>query len=186
RPAGRRRPRAALRPCRARARRRRRRAAPGDSGALGFARPRLARLRDHVSAPLSDRQIRARPRPGVPAHHRRRRRRRDAAAGRMSAREHVMTDPGRPDAAQTFESQRRSLTGLAYRMLGSLAEAEDVVQEAFLRWHAADRAAVADPRAYLSRVVTRLCLDQMKSARSRRETYVCPWLPEPHDVPYWC
>jgi len=115
----------------------------------------------------------------VPAHHRRRRRRRDAAAGRMSAREHVMTDPGRPDAAQTFESQRRSLTGLAYRMLGSLAEAEDVVQEAFLRWHAADRAAVADPRAYLSRVVTRLCLDQMKSARSRRETYVGPWLPEP-------
>src|SRR5262249_57334846 len=74
---------------------------------------------------------------------------------------------------------RRHLPGLAYRMLGSLAEAEDVVQDAYLRWHAAGRGDVADPRAYLSRVVARLCLDHLKSARARRETYVGPWLPEP-------
>jgi len=83
-----------------------------------------------------------------------------------------------PDA-DTFEAQRRRLTGLAYRMLGSIAEAEDVVQEAYLRWHATDRATVADPRAFLSTVVTRLCLDQIRSARVRREHYVGPWLPEP-------
>ena len=64
-------------------------------------------------------------------------------------------------------------------MLGSAAEAEGIVQEACLRWHAADRGAVADPRAFLSTVVTRLCLDQIKSARSRREHDVSPWLPEP-------
>jgi RNA polymerase sigma-70 factor (ECF subfamily) len=83
------------------------------------------------------------------------------------------------DAARTFEPHRRRLTGLAYRMLGSLAEAEDMVQEAYLRWHAADRATVADPRAYLSKTVARLCLDHLKSARTRREAYVGPWLPEP-------
>ncbi len=64
-------------------------------------------------------------------------------------------------------------------MLGSVADAEDVVQEAFLRWFDADRAAVREPEAYLRRVVTRLCLDQLKSARHRRETYIGPWLPEP-------
>jgi len=82
-------------------------------------------------------------------------------------------------AARVFEPLRGRLTGLAYRMLGSLSEAEDIVQDAWLRWHAADRAAVTDPRAYLSRVVGRLCLDQLKSARVRRETYVGQWLPEP-------
>jgi RNA polymerase sigma-70 factor, ECF subfamily len=84
-----------------------------------------------------------------------------------------------PAAAASFEPHRRHLTGLAYRMLGSLAEAEDTVQEAYLRWHAADRAAVENPRAFLSTVVTRLCLDQLKSARAQRESYVGPWLPEP-------
>jgi RNA polymerase sigma-70 factor, ECF subfamily len=64
-------------------------------------------------------------------------------------------------------------------MLGSVADAEDAVQEAFLRWLDADRASVAEPEAYLRRVVTRLCLDELKSARRRRETYVGPWLPEP-------
>ena len=64
-------------------------------------------------------------------------------------------------------------------MLGSRAEAEDVVQDAYLRWHAADRAAIAEPRRYLGTVVTRLCLDRMKSARARRELYVGQWLPEP-------
>ena len=68
---------------------------------------------------------------------------------------------------------------LAYRMLGSLAGAEDAVQEAYVRWHATDRTRIQSPRAFLSRVVTRLCLDELKSARSRRETYVGPWLPEP-------
>jgi RNA polymerase sigma-70 factor, ECF subfamily len=83
------------------------------------------------------------------------------------------------DAAQGFEAHRRYLTGLAYRMLGSLAEAEDAVQEAYLRWHAAARDGVENPRAFLAKIVTRLCLDQLKSARHRRETYVGPWLPEP-------
>ena len=80
---------------------------------------------------------------------------------------------------RSFESHRRALTGLAYRMLGSRAEAEDVVQDAYLRWHAVDRDAVAEPRRYLGTVVTRLCLDRMKSARARREAYVGQWLPEP-------
>jgi RNA polymerase sigma-70 factor, ECF subfamily len=87
--------------------------------------------------------------------------------------------PTEDEVAQTFEPHRRSLTGLAYRMLGSLAEAEDIVQDAYLRWHSTDRGRVADPRAYLSSTVARLCLDHLKSARVRRETYVGPWLPEP-------
>ncbi|MDR3418744.1 MAG: sigma-70 family RNA polymerase sigma factor [Nevskia sp.] len=90
-----------------------------------------------------------------------------------------MSAASQPDAAAAFEPLRGQLTGLAYRMLGSRAEAEDVVQEAYLRWHEADRAAVREPRAYLSRTVTRLCLDQLKSARARRDEYVGPWLPEP-------
>lgn len=78
-----------------------------------------------------------------------------------------------------FEQHRRFLTGLAYRMLGSLADAQDIVQEAFLRWHGAAPSGLASPRAWLGKVVTRLCLDAMKSARARRETYVGQWLPEP-------
>jgi RNA polymerase sigma-70 factor (ECF subfamily) len=83
------------------------------------------------------------------------------------------------DSAASFEPHRRRLLGLAYRMLGSLAEAEDAVQDAYLRWHAADRDAVTDVRAYLTTTTTRICLDLLKSARARRETYVGPWLPEP-------
>jgi RNA polymerase sigma-70 factor (ECF subfamily) len=71
------------------------------------------------------------------------------------------------------------LLRVAYRMLGSVADAEDLVQEAFIRWMKADRSAVHSPEAYLRRTVTRLCLDQLKSARQRRETYVGPWLPDP-------
>src|SRR5262249_11568311 len=89
----------------------------------------------------------------------------------------VMAGPD--EAAVTFEPHRRRLTGLAYRMLGSLSEAEDIVQEAYLRWHAAERERVGNPRAYLSRTVARLCLDHLKSARARRETHIRPWLPEP-------
>jgi len=89
-----------------------------------------------------------------------------------------MTTTG-PSHLTEFEAHRRTLTGLAYRMLGSRAEAEDVVQDAYLRWHTVDLAAIGEPRRYLATVVTRLCLDRMKSARARREFYVGQWLPEP-------
>lgn len=82
------------------------------------------------------------------------------------------------DAMAEFEAQRPRLQRLAYRMLGSVAEAEDVVQDAWLRWRRVE-APVDAPAAYLRRVVARLCLDRMKSARARRETYVGDWLPEP-------
>jgi RNA polymerase sigma-70 factor (ECF subfamily) len=83
------------------------------------------------------------------------------------------------EAEHAFEPLRPQLTRIAYRMLGSVADAEDAVQETFLRWASTDRGAVREPEAYLRRIVTRLCLDQLKSARHRRETYVGPWLPEP-------
>jgi RNA polymerase sigma-70 factor (TIGR02957 family) len=90
---------------------------------------------------------------------------------------------GRPPAPdprlEAFDRHRRLLFSVAYQMLGSVADAEDVVQDAWLRWSAADRADVADPRAYLVQVTTRLALDRLGSARARRETYVGPWLPEP-------
>ncbi|MBH1991966.1 MAG: sigma-70 family RNA polymerase sigma factor [Sphingomonadaceae bacterium] len=82
-------------------------------------------------------------------------------------------------AADSFDPLRPRLIRVAYRMLGSVADAEDVVQEAFIRWMGTDREIVREPEAFLRRTVTRLCLDQMKSARNRRETYVGPWLPEP-------
>lgn len=77
-----------------------------------------------------------------------------------------------------FEDHRAYLTGLAYRMLGSIADAEDAVQDSYLRWRATDKD-VLEPRAYLAKAVTRICLDTLKSARARHETYVGPWLPEP-------
>jgi RNA polymerase sigma-70 factor (ECF subfamily) len=81
--------------------------------------------------------------------------------------------------AVSFEPHRRRLLGLAYRMLGSMADAEDAVQETYLRWHGADRDKVSNPRAFLMTTTTRLCLDILTSARARREEYVGPWLPEP-------
>lgn len=84
-------------------------------------------------------------------------------------------DPG----TDAFEAERPRLLRLAYRMLGSVAEAEDVVQNAWLRWHGAGRERVQVPGAFLSRIVTRLCLDAMKSARAQRETYIGAWLPDP-------
>lgn len=87
-------------------------------------------------------------------------------------------ESGRGSADQ-FEGHRRYLTGLAYRMLGSITEAEDAVQDAYIRWHGTERTRIESPRAFLAKVVTRICLDQMKSARAKRETYVGPWLPEP-------
>ena len=83
------------------------------------------------------------------------------------------------DPAATFEPYRQRLLGLAYRMLGSMADAEDAVQDAYLRWHGADRDNVTDPRAFLMTTTTRICLDMLTSARARREEYVGPWLPEP-------
>ena len=82
-----------------------------------------------------------------------------------------------PEEIALFEAQRPRLLRLAYRMLGSVAEAEDVVQDAWLRW--SEASGIDSPPAWLTRVVTRLCLDRMKSARARRETYFGTWLPEP-------
>ena len=84
-----------------------------------------------------------------------------------------------PDAATVFDPLRPRLVRVAYRMLGSVADAEDVVQDAFIRWMSTNRDVVLEPEGFLRRIVTRLCLDHLKSARVRRETYVGPWLPEP-------
>lgn len=80
---------------------------------------------------------------------------------------------------QAFDRLRPRLQRVAYRMLGVMAEAEDVVQDAYLRWHRTEHGAVVNPEAFLTRTVTRLCLDRLKSARARRETYIGEWLPEP-------
>jgi RNA polymerase sigma-70 factor (ECF subfamily) len=79
----------------------------------------------------------------------------------------------------TFEAQRPYLFSIAYRMLGSASEAEDVVQDAWLRYQGADRSEIRSERAFLSMIVTRLALDRLKSARATREQYIGPWLPEP-------
>lgn len=78
-----------------------------------------------------------------------------------------------------FEDLRPKLLAIAYRMLGSVSEAEDAVQDTWLRWQAADRDAVRDPRAWLSTTISRICLDRLTSARARREVYPGTWLPEP-------
>lgn len=90
-----------------------------------------------------------------------------------------MSPPPTVEHAALFEPHRVYLRGLAYRMMGSLADAEDVVQDAYLRFQSVDPGELHTPRAYLARLVTRLCIDQLKSARVRREQYVGPWLPEP-------
>lgn len=87
--------------------------------------------------------------------------------------------PTPPDATASFESHRRFLKGLAYRMLGSVAEAEDIVQDCWLRWREVDHAGVAAPKAFLAQTATRLCLDRLRSAAMRHEQYVGVWLPEP-------
>lgn len=91
----------------------------------------------------------------------------------------MTADVTREDAAASFDPLRPKLMRIAYRMLGSVADAEDVLQEAFIRWMGADRSAVREPEAFLRRTVTRLSLDQLKSARRQRETYIGPWLPDP-------
>ncbi|MER6737149.1 RNA polymerase sigma-70 factor [Streptomyces puniciscabiei] len=83
-------------------------------------------------------------------------------------------------ATDVFEEHRPLLMGVAYRMLGRVADAEDVVQDAWLRWSRADRAEVREPRAYLVRITTRLAIDRLRQVRTRGEAYVGPWLPEPY------
>ena len=95
---------------------------------------------------------------------------RPAAPGQQG-RAHVSGDP--------FVRHRSLLFTVAYEMLGSAADAEDVVQEAWLKWDGVDQAEVRDPRAFLVRVVTRTALDRLRTLARQRETYVGPWLPEP-------
>ncbi|MFI5804906.1 RNA polymerase sigma-70 factor [Streptomyces sp. NPDC051561] len=90
-----------------------------------------------------------------------------------------MTADTLADATAAFEEHRSVLTGVAYRMLGRVADAEDVVQEAWLRWSAEDREDVRAPRAFLVRITTRLAIDRLRHVQSRKEAYVGPWLPEP-------
>ena len=101
-------------------------------------------------------------------------------------------DPGQPDPGQpdpglaAIMSERRQLINVAYRLLGSLAEAEDAVQETYARWYALtpdQRDAIASPGAWLTTVTSRICLDQLGSARARRERYVGQWIPEPLPEP---
>ena len=82
-------------------------------------------------------------------------------------------------AVAVFDAQRRRLFGIAYRMLGSVADAEDIVQETWIRWQNTDRSGVREPGAFLATIATRLSITVLQSARSRRETYIGPWLPEP-------
>ncbi|MFF9030122.1 RNA polymerase sigma-70 factor [Streptomyces iakyrus] len=83
-------------------------------------------------------------------------------------------------ATDVFEAHRPVLLGVAYRMLGRVADAEDVVQEAWLRWSGSDRTDVREPRGYLVRITTRLAIDRLRQIKARGETYVGPWLPEPY------
>jgi RNA polymerase sigma-70 factor (ECF subfamily) len=93
-----------------------------------------------------------------------------------------VTTHTKDDSLSAFLSVRPRLFGIAYRMLGSAAEAEDVVQDVWLRWQMADRSVVRDAAAFLATTATRLAINVMQSARSRRETFAEPWLPEPVDV----
>ncbi|QNE17891.1 RNA polymerase sigma-70 factor [Kribbella qitaiheensis] len=90
-----------------------------------------------------------------------------------------MDDPGDEQLAAEFAEHRAVLVGAAYRVVGSMVDAEDVVQETWLRWAAADRSDVRDVRAYLIRITSRLALNRLRQQKSRREQYVGPWLPEP-------
>ncbi|MFG1649561.1 RNA polymerase sigma-70 factor [Micromonospora sp. NPDC049275] len=90
-----------------------------------------------------------------------------------------MTPPAESVDQQVFHRHRNLLFAVAYRILGSAADAEDAVQDAWIAWSAAERSQVADPRAYLARIVSNLALQRLRSAQRQRETYVGPWLPEP-------
>src|SRR6201991_3159225 len=89
---------------------------------------------------------------------------------------------GYDDGLSAFAAVRPRLFGIAYRMLGSAAEAEDIVQDVWLRWQATDRSVVENPPAFLATTTTRMCINFAQSAQSRRETYIGSWLPEPVDT----
>ncbi|QAY72561.1 RNA polymerase sigma-70 factor [Agromyces protaetiae] len=96
----------------------------------------------------------------------------------MHANQHANLD----DAVAVFGAVRPRLFGIAYRMLGTAADAEDIVQETWVRWQGTDRTVVLDPAAFLATTATRLSINVLQSAKSRRETYIGPWLPEPVDT----
>ncbi|MBE1876140.1 sigma-70 family RNA polymerase sigma factor [Myceligenerans pegani] len=100
----------------------------------------------------------------------------------MTGRGDAPSDDGLDDAAAIFVAARQRLFGIAYRILGSAADAEDVVQDAWVRWQTTDRSVVLSPQALLTTITTRLAINVLQSARSRRETYTGPWLPEPVDT----
>jgi RNA polymerase sigma-70 factor, ECF subfamily len=89
------------------------------------------------------------------------------------------SDERTSDPVRVFDEHRALLISVAYRVLGSVTDAEDAVQEAWLRWSGVDHSRVEDPRAFLVRVTTRLAIDRLRRAKARRESYVGPWLPEP-------
>lgn len=93
-----------------------------------------------------------------------------------------LTEDSLTEAADAFQRLRPRLFGISYRVLGSVSEAEDVVQDVWVRWQGADRSTVLDPAAFLAKVTTRLAINVAQSARVRREAYVGPWLPEPVDT----
>src|SRR5678816_4554159 len=90
-----------------------------------------------------------------------------------------MSDIPGPNAPETFEAHRPLLLAMAYQMLGSAMEAEDIVQEAYLRYRATPPESIRTLKSYLTTIVHHLCMDQLKSAQARREYYIGPWLPEP-------
>ncbi|MDP9842129.1 RNA polymerase sigma-70 factor [Streptosporangium lutulentum] len=90
-----------------------------------------------------------------------------------------MTHPSPERDQQVYDQHRNLLFSVAYRVLGTVADAEDAVQDAWIKWSAADRSQVADPKAYLARIVSNLALQRLRSTQRQRETYVGPWLPEP-------
>jgi len=106
------------------------------------------------------------------------------SASHVTARDTDATIAARTDdgGLSVFLSVRRRLFGIACRVLGSAAEAEDIVQEVWVRWQTTDRSVVRDPPAFLATTTTRLAINVVQSARSRRETNVGPWLPEPADT----
>jgi RNA polymerase sigma-70 factor (TIGR02957 family) len=92
---------------------------------------------------------------------------------------HGTSDERQTDVARVFDGHRSLLVSVAYRVLGSVTDAEDAVQEAWLRWSGVDHSTINDPRAFLVRVTTRLAIDRLRRVQARKESYVGPWLPEP-------
>src|SRR5438105_6401874 len=107
------------------------------------------------------------------------RRERDMDRSSDASRRPAVSDGSAPDRLKTFEQHRSLLFSIAYRMLGSVADAEDAVQDAFIRWQRAPDVEIRSPRAFLVTIVSRLCINHLESARAQRESYVGEWLPEP-------